>query len=88
MRSGEGVLTYPGCRQDVGIWCGSRLVQLKFAVHEAASPLHAGSRVLHTPDLASRGDHMPKGPLEVHHHEWSNAVVACMLTAQLYGRLI
>lgn len=88
VRSGEGVLTYPGCRQDVGMWCGSRLVQLKFAVHEAASPLHAGSRVLHTPDLASRGNHMPKGPLEVHHHEWSNAVVACTLTAQLYGRLI
>ena len=65
-RSGEGVLTYPACRQDVGVWCGDRLVQLRFTVHEAMAPLHAGSRVLHTPDNANRGDYLPKGPLEVH----------------------
>ena len=67
VRSGEGVQTYSGSRQDVGTWSGSRLVQLKFAIHEAAAPLQGGSRELHTPDLASRGDHLPKGPLEVGH---------------------
>ena len=65
VRSGEGVQTYPGARQDVGTWCGSRLVRLRFAVHEATAPLHARSRELQTPDLTSRGDHMPKGPREV-----------------------
>lgn len=63
MRSGEGVQTYSGSQQDVGTWSGSRLVQLKFAVHEATAPLQGGSGELHTSDLASQGDHLPKGPL-------------------------
>lgn len=68
-RDGEGVMTYPGGRQDVGVWKRTKLVQLKFAVGEASfdpssfNPLPCNS--LDSPDWKSRGNHGPKGPLEV-----------------------
>lgn len=70
MRCGEGVVTYPGGRQDVGIWRGMKLVRLKFALREITlDPLESrhlsNSRRLHTPDVKSRGKHGPKGYLEV-----------------------
>ena len=34
-REGEGVITYPGGRQDIGIWSGSKLIRLKFTIKEA-----------------------------------------------------
>lgn len=70
MRCGEGVVTYPGGRQDVGIWRGAKLVRLKFALREVtvdplASRLLSKSHGLLTPDIKSRGNHGPKGILEV-----------------------
>ena len=68
-RDGEGVMTYPGGRQDVGVWSGTKLIQLRFAVIEAAfdpsssHPLPCHN--LDSPDWRSRGKHGPKGPLEV-----------------------
>lgn len=70
MRQGEGVVSYPGGHQDVGIWKGLKLVKLKFAVKEMTLdplPIQQLSRSgrLHTPDLKSRGPYGPKGCLEV-----------------------
>ena len=65
IRHGEGTMTYVNRRQDVGMWRGSKLIQLKFALPEASSPLYSDSYTLYTPDLKSRGNHLPKGPLEV-----------------------
>ncbi len=71
-RDGEGVLSYPGGRQDVGIWRGKRLTKLKFIIREITlepkisrhSSLKANND-LQTPDLLSRGNAGPKGYLEV-----------------------
>ena len=70
IRDGEGVMTYPSGRQDVGVWRGEKLVQLKFVVPAAtfnpysAHPL-GSAHSLDTPDTKSRGKYGPKGPLEV-----------------------
>ena len=69
-REGEGVVSYPGGRQDVGIWRGPQISQLKFVINEIAlEPRishHASLRAgLDTPDLQSRGSFEPKGYLEV-----------------------
>lgn len=63
MRCGEGVYSYHGGRQDVGIWKGQKLIRLKFVISEII-PSHK-SRSLPTPDMHSRGKHGPKGYLEV-----------------------
>ena len=70
-RDGEGVLTYPGGRQDVGVWKGVKLVRLRFAVAEthfdpsSLTPLGSPNSSLGTIDHRSRGKFGPKGPLEV-----------------------
>lgn len=68
-RDGEGMMTYPGGRQDVGVWKGTKLVQLKFAVGEASFDPSSSNSLpcdsLDSPDWKSRGNHGPKGPLEV-----------------------
>ena len=69
-RDGEGVMTYPGGRQDVGVWRGTKLIKLKFAIQEASFDpwsLHplSSCHSLGSPDLKSRGKHGPMGPLEV-----------------------
>ena len=72
-RDGEGVLTYPGGRQDVGTWKGTKLVKLRFTVkasyfvpascdHPLKSP---ESTSLGSPDVKERGRFGPRGPLEV-----------------------
>lgn len=72
IRDGEGVMSYPGGRQDVGVWRGEWLVQLKYVVHEAtfdptsSHPLQSANS-LDSPDLKSRGKYGPRGPLEVRH---------------------
>ena len=72
IRDGEGVMTYPGGRQDVGIWKGSKLIRLRFTVAEAIfdpsaslSSLGPLDSSLGTNDHKSRGKFGPKGPLEV-----------------------
>ena len=71
MRDGEGVQTYPGGRQDVGVWRGVKLVRLRFTVAEAhfdpssPNPLGSPDSSLGTPDNRSRGNFGLKGPLEV-----------------------
>ena len=71
MRDGEGVLTYPGGRQDVGVWKGVKLVRLRFTVGGAffdpssANPLGSPNSSLGASDCRSRGNFGPKGPLEV-----------------------
>ena len=71
-RDGEGVLTYPGGRQDVGTWRGVKLVQLRFTVAAAffdpssANPLGLPNSSLVASHHQSRGREFgPKGPLEV-----------------------
>ena len=63
-------MTYPGGRQDVGVWRGTKLVKLKFAIQEASFDpwsLHplSSCHSLGSPDLKSRGKYGPMGPLEV-----------------------
>ena len=71
LRDGEGVLTYPGGRQDVGVWKGMKLIRLRFAVAEvyfdpsSTHPLMSSDSSLGTNDHKSRGKFGPKGPLEV-----------------------
>ena len=63
-------MTYPGGRQDVGVWRGTKLIKLKFAIQEASfnpwsiHPL-SSCHSLGSPDLKSRGNYGPMGPLEV-----------------------
>ena len=63
-------MTYPGGRQDVGVWRGTKLIKLKFAIQEASfnpwsiHPL-SSCHSLGSPDLKSRGKYGPMGPLEV-----------------------
>ncbi len=75
VRQGEGVLTYPGGRQDVGTWQGTKLVQLTFTIKEAhfdpaaASCDHTSKSSkcsLGSPDTKERGNVGPKGQLEVY----------------------
>lgn len=68
IRHGEGVFSYPGGRQDVGIWRGEKLVRLKFLIKEVEltlDPVVSRHSDLPTPDMASRGKHGVKGYLEV-----------------------
>jgi len=72
MRDGDGVLTYPGGRQDVGTWRGNKLVQLRFTVREAHfdpalsdQPSHTPNSSLGSPEMKERGKFGPKGYLEV-----------------------
>ena len=71
VRDGEGVLTYPGGRQDVGIWKGVKLIRLRFTVPEAhfdptsPNPLGSPDSSLDTTNHRSRGNFGLKGPLEV-----------------------
>lgn len=71
IRDGEGVMTYPGGRQDVGIWKGVKLIRLRFTVVEAffdpssSNPLGSPDSSLGTIDHRSRGKFGLKGPLEV-----------------------
>ena len=72
VRDGEGVLTYPSGRQDVGVWKGTKLIQVRFAISEAffdpssvKHPLGSSNSSLGSPDLKHRGKFGPKGPLEV-----------------------
>ena len=66
-------MTYPGGRQDVGIWRGTKLIRLRFTIAEVlydpyASPNPLGpldSSSLGASDYKSRGKFGPKGPLEV-----------------------
>lgn len=70
LRCGEGVLSYPNGRQDVGIWKGQQLIQLKFPQLEADfAPGKIGelgsNASLASPNYTMRGQHGPKGHLEV-----------------------
>ena len=69
IRDGEGVLSYPGGRQDIGVWRGRKLTQLKFIIKEIALDpkisRQKASHGLQTPDMHSRGNAGPKGYLEV-----------------------
>lgn len=72
VRDGEGVMTYPGGRQDVGIWRGTKLVRLRFTIAEvlyntytSSNPLGPLDSSLGASDHKSRGKFGPKGPLEV-----------------------
>jgi hypothetical protein len=72
IRDGEGVLTYPGGRQDVGIWRGTKLIRLRFTIADAlydpyssSNPLAPLDSSLGASDHKSRGKFGPKGPLEV-----------------------
>ncbi len=72
IRDGEGVLTYPGGRQDVGIWRGTKLIRLRFTIADAlydpyssSNPLASLDSSLGASDHKSRGKFGPKGPLEV-----------------------
>ena len=64
-------MTYPGGRQDVGIWKGVKLIRLRFTVVEAffdpssSNPLGSPDSSLGTIDHRSRGKFGLKGPLEV-----------------------
>ncbi len=71
VREGEGVLTYPGGRQDVGTWKGTKLIKLRFIVKEAYFNPDLPSKSpeeysLGSPDLKERASFGPKGQLEVH----------------------
>lgn len=64
VRRGEGVCSYPGGRQDVGVWRGHKLIRLKFAIRELDVNTRNQTELL-TPDTHSRGKFGPKGNLEV-----------------------
>ena len=69
MRDGEGIVTYPGGQQDVGIWKGPYIIQLKFVIKEIlfdylSSEFKIKSHPM-TPDMQSRGKYGPKGHIEV-----------------------
>ncbi len=74
VRDGEGVLTYPGGRQDVGTWEGTKLVKLRFTVKEAYFDPASRDLPLKSPEENSLGSSNseeragfgPKGQLEVH----------------------
>lgn len=73
VRDGEGVLTYKNGRQDVGVWKGTKLIQLRFAISDAffdpstdKHPLGSSDSSLESPELKHRGKFGPKGPLEVY----------------------
>ena len=66
------MITYPGGRQDVGIWNGSRMVQLKYPQVEADFKLEvqgSSSVSLKSPDYSLRGTFGSKGYLEVLSHD-------------------
>ena len=67
IRHGEGVVSYPCGRQDVGIWRGHHLVELKYPLVEAYfQPNRASDREsLKSPDYTLRGLVSPRGYLEV-----------------------
>ena len=65
-------MSYPGGRQDVGIWKGTKLLRLRFTIADALydpyalfNPLEPLNSSLGASDRKSRGNFGPKGPLEV-----------------------
>lgn len=74
IRDGEGIMTYSGGQQDVGIWKGPKLIQLKFVIKEILfDPMTSMPAALKSslciPEVSSRGKYGPKGPLEVSAHQ-------------------
>ena len=70
VRCGEGVIYYSKCHQDVGVWRGAHLVQLKFSVPDASfDPTQIVKGKLGSLDTPNyhqmRGVRGEKGPLEV-----------------------